>query len=50
MGLTKQLLEQEITSWEQLDHVMDMTFAEFEHFNNTKQKEYEQQLTEDGEV
>ena len=49
MGLTKQLLEQEIQSWEQLDHVMDMTFAEFEYFNQLKQKENDN-ITEDGEV
>ena len=49
MGLTKQLLEQEIQSWEQLDHIMDMTFAEFEHFNTLKQKEHDN-ITEDEEV
>ena len=44
MGLTKQLLE-DCQTWEQLDHVMDLTFAEFEHYNNLKQKENEQDET-----
>ena len=34
MGLTKTLLEDNIQSWEQLDHVMEMVFAEQEQYIN----------------